>query len=457
MHLLVVLQTHSKGDSQHYLKINDLKRYCGADKPEVTRRCVASLVDTLNHAKATVPDLEIEFQVFDDHSDKESIEFLKANLARTTFPTTLTYLETTGIMPSILKCYEHGRDNGKEWVYFAQDDYLYDETAIHKMLEASVKFSNNMGRPVSIYPFNDPYKYEPVNAVIRSHIVRSSDRHWRTQIMTASCFMTHISIIRGEWHLFEKMGKSEVSGVMEDESINQLFRSRGYYLFVPIPSLALHMQYSTEFDPFMDWRAWWDKYDNGVNYKIDATKKNLLHVGAGGQRAQQSQFGKDLADYHEISLDIDKSSNPDIVADFKDLSALPENSMDAILCSHALEHVDACDTALVLKGFERLLKPDGFARVIVPNMKIPAQKIAEGKPEAVLYVSPAGPITALDMFYGHRVSVKMGKEAMRHCNGFTKESFENILRDLRIAGSVKEEGFDLVATVTKTVKETAEV
>lgn len=455
MHLLVVLQTHSKGDSQHYLKMHDLKRYCGADKPEVTRRCVASLIDTMNHAKATVPNLEIELMVFDDHSDEESVGYLTANLSRATFPTKLEFLETRGIMPSILRCYEHGRDHGKEWVYFAQDDYLYDETAIHKMLEGANKFSQSMGRPVSIYPFNDPYKYEPVNVVVRSHIVRTSDRHWRTQIMTASCFMTHISIIHNEWHLFEKMGKSEVSGVMEDESINQLFRTRGYYLFVPIPSLALHMQYSTEYDPFMDWRAWWDKYDNGVQYKIDASQKNLLHVGAGGQRAEHSQFGQDLTGYHEISLDIDKSASPDIVADFRDLSNLPEKSIDAILCSHALEHVDSCDTALVLKGFERLLKEDGFARIIVPNMKIPAQKIAEGKPEAVLYVSPSGPITALDMFYGHRLSVKMGKEAMRHCNGFTKESMDNLIRDLGLNAVVEENGYDLVATVYKTAKEKA--
>lgn len=449
MHLLVVLQTHSKGDSQHYLKMHDLKRYCGADKPEVTRRCVASLVDTLNHAKATVPELEIEFQVFDDHSDDESMEYLKANLSRTTFPTTLTHLETKGIMPSILKCYEHGRDNGKEWVYFAQDDYLYDETAIHKMLEASVKFSSNMGRPASIYPFNDPYKYEPANAMVRSHIVRSSDRHWRTQIMTASCFMTHISIIHNEWHLFEKMGKSEVSGVMEDESINQLFRSRGHYLFVPMPSLALHMQYCTELDPFMDWHAWWDKYDLGETYAVDSTQKNLLHIGFGGQRVTDSQFGQDLTGYKEITLDIDKSSNPDIVASFTDLSALPSDSMDCIFLSHALEHIDSHEVATALRGFERLLKADGFARIIVPNMKIPAQMIADGKPDEVLYMSGMGPITALDMFYGHRASIVNGKDGMRHKMSFTKELFEKIFAELGTPAEVVEQGYDIIVNMRK--------
>jgi hypothetical protein len=436
--------------------MHDLKRYCGADKPEVTRRCVASLIDTMNHAKATVPDLDIELMVFDDHSDEESVKNLKANLSRATFKADLEFLETRGIMPSILRCYEHGRYHGQEWVYFAQDDYLYDETAIHKMLEGSVKFSQNMGRPVSIYPFNDPYKYEPVNVMVRSHLVRTSDRHWRTQIMTASCFMTHISIIHNEWHLFEKMGKSEVSGVMEDESINQLFRSRGYYLFVPIPSLALHMQYSTELDTLMDWREWWDKYDNGVVFEVDATQSNLLHIGPGNSRVPNAHMADDLVGYKEITLDIDKKSNPDIIGSMTDLSAVPSNSMDVIYTSHALEHIDSCDVPGVLKSFQRILKEDGFARIIVPNMKIPAQKIAEGKPEAVLYVSSAGPITALDMFYGHRLTIKMGSDAMRHRNGFTKESLENLFKDLNIVGTVEEKEFDLLATVKKTVKEKAE-
>ena len=47
----VVLQTHSKGDSQHYLSITENKRYCNASKGEVQRRCTRSLVESMNYAK----------------------------------------------------------------------------------------------------------------------------------------------------------------------------------------------------------------------------------------------------------------------------------------------------------------------------------------------------------------------------------------------------------------------
>lgn len=259
--LLIVLQTHSKGDSQHYLKMHEMQRYCGAEKPEIMRRCTSSLVDSINFAAEQLPQLRIRFQVFDDHSDEGSMQKLQSNLAKSIVDTKLTHLDTYGIMPSILKCYEFGREFGRDWVYFVQDDYLYDTHSIRDMVLAAIDFSMNMQAPANIYPFNDPYKYMPVNTAIQSHIVRSQGRHWRTMIHTASCFMTHMHVLEKEWDLFEKMGKDKVHGKMEEESINRLFTERGYYLFVPIPSLALHMQYSTEEDPLIDWRSWWAKYE----------------------------------------------------------------------------------------------------------------------------------------------------------------------------------------------------
>lgn len=450
MHLLVVLQTHSKGDSQHYLKMHEMKRYCGEDKPEVTRRCVASLIDTMNHAKATVPNLQIELQVFDDHSDEESVGYLKENLAKANFPVQLEHLETYGIMPSILRCYEHGRDHGQDWVYFAQDDYLYDETAIHKMLKASVEFSNNMGRAVSIYPFNDPYKYMPENVAVRSHIVRSSDRHWRTQIMTASCFMTHISVIKDEWHLFEKMGKSEVSGVMEDESINQLFRSRGYFLFVPMPSLALHMQYSTEYDPFMDWREWWDKYAKSDKPNINKDIKSVLNVGSGKSTIKDSIYAEDLESLHEYRMDIDKKNNPDICADVTNLSGVDDEIVDVVYTSHMVEHLDYYKVIPVIKSFLRLTKPNGFVRIVVPNLKSIAHEILKGNLTGTVYESPGGPISPVDIIYGHRPSILMGSEFMRHKTGFTKESFKSMLDEAGIFNySIEEIGFDLLLNINK--------
>ena len=452
-HLLVVLQTHSKGDSQHYLKMHDMKRYCGADKPEVLRRCTQSLIESINYAKETLSEFEVELQVFDDHSDEQSIGYLKKNLGMANFPTKLEHLETKGIMPSILKCYEHGRDYGKQWVYFVQDDYLYEEKAIRDMMLAIHEFSRNLNAPASIYPFNDPFKYEPSNVVLQSHIVRSQGRHWRTLIHTASCFMTHIDIIRKEWDLFEKMGKDVVHGKMEEESINRLFYQRGYNLFVPIPSLALHMQYSTEEDKLINWREWWDKYNTSDKVEVDQNVPTVLNVGFGGQTIHQAHMSEEFHGHRQYSLDINKKLNPDIVGTATDMSMIRDNQFDAVYNSHIIEHLDFYDVTKAIKEFLRVLKPGGLIKMITPNLKSIAAKIADGGLLDTVYLSPAGPITALDMLYGHRASVLHGgTDFMRHKTGFTKESFEKILLDAGIEEfKVEECGFDLVVYITKTI------
>jgi hypothetical protein len=79
MNILVVLQTHSKGDSQHYLGMNKNERFVKQPKGEITRRCTRSLVETMNYAKELFLDSEFELVVFDDHSDESTVNEIKNN------------------------------------------------------------------------------------------------------------------------------------------------------------------------------------------------------------------------------------------------------------------------------------------------------------------------------------------------------------------------------------------
>jgi hypothetical protein len=255
--LLVVLQTHSKSNSQ-----KQITRYCGVPKIEVSSRCVFSLIDSLNYAQENNKDLKIKLQIFDDHSDQEFLDIIQKLISSCKFEVHLEQLETYGIMSSILRCYEHGRDYGSDWVYFIQDDFLFQRNSIDLIWYAVNQFSNNLGSPASIHAFNDPYEYtDPENTALKSHIVISKDRYWRTNIHAVFSLFTHHSIIKDNWDLFYKMGTSDLSPIMEQESISRLFWERGYYQFTPIPSLSLHMQAETEKDPFIDWKSWWNEYD----------------------------------------------------------------------------------------------------------------------------------------------------------------------------------------------------
>lgn len=447
-HLLVVLQTHSKGNSQNYMGL-DHKRFATDDKAEIMRRCTRSLVESMNYAKELFLGMDVELVVLDDHSDESALIELNKNLNIATFNTKLIHLETHGIMPSILQCYEYGRDNGKEIVYFAQDDYLYDQKAIYDMILTMIDTSNKLGNYSCIYPFDDPWRYIPQNTVVMSHVVRSQGRHWRTQNATASCFMMHIEVLKRNWDLFEAMGKHEVASKMEDNTINKLWQQRGYYLFVPIPSLALHMQFDTEKDDQINWREWWDKYDRPEGL-TPTTDKTVLNIGFGGQKLKDHMHTDGLLDYREITLDIDNQYNPDICADIFNITHIPDNFVDCAYSSHMIEHIHYFKVPTVIKEILRILKPNGFVRFITPNMQAIGKNLAEGNILEIVYESAGGPISTMDILYGSRYHThKHNTDFMFHKCGFTESVFNTLAKQHNFNIKIRNLGLDLQVDIYK--------
>lgn len=408
----------------------------------------------MNYAKELFEESDFELVVYDDHSDASAIVELKNNLNIATFKTQFIELETYGIMPSILKCYEHGRDFGQEVVYFAQDDYLYDTTAIYDMIVTMLNTSGALRNFTSIYPYNDPYKYIPENTAVQSHIIRSQKRHWRTLPMTASCFMVHHKMLIDNWDLFEAMGKHPVNSKMEDNTINKLFRERGYYLFVPIPSLALHMQYDTEEDDQMNWREWWDRYDRPESL-TPTTDATVLNVGFGGHSLKDMLYTEPFVDMREITLDIDNKFNPDIIADICNISHIPDNYVDCVYTSHMIEHIDYFKVPTVIKELLRICKTDGYVRILTPNIQKIAVPLASGDILRPLYDSNGGPISAIDIMFGHRHSVHRHRvDFMIHRTAFTKKVFETLAEEYGFVMEIKELGWDLLVDIKKTSSST---
>jgi SAM-dependent methyltransferase len=158
-------------------------------------------------------------------------------------------------------------------------------------------------------------------------------------------------------------------------------------------------------------------------YSWPSDRKIMLHVGC-GPRETSAMLPKEFttAQWQEVRLDIDPDVDPDIIGTITDMTDVPQRSADAIWSSHNLEHIFAHEVPLALREFYRVLKPGGTAHVQVPDLTVPARHVARGRLEEVIYVSSGGPITALDMFYGHGASITKGKHYMAHRTGFTKET-----------------------------------
>ena len=248
----VILQTHSLGNSQ-----SGMPRYCRAPKAEVLRRCLGSLVRSL---AAAAPEVDSRLIVLDDHSEETSLRHIREELLPLGSRAELVSLETRGVSASILSCYRWGLERSRQGlVYFAQDDYLHEPGAIREMVGAYHLFRFFLGeREVGIHPFDDPYRYYAPGNIELTRLVHGPSRHWRQNYFTPSTFMVPHRTIREHWDLFEAMGTAPIGPTMEDDTINRLWRERGIFLFTPIPSLALHLQFETERDPFIRWQDLWE-------------------------------------------------------------------------------------------------------------------------------------------------------------------------------------------------------
>ncbi|MDD4927367.1 MAG: methyltransferase domain-containing protein [Methylotenera sp.] len=150
--------------------------------------------------------------------------------------------------------------------------------------------------------------------------------------------------------------------------------------------------------------------------------KTLLHVGCGGSDIRNLPFPFQNGDWDEIRYDIDPNAKPDIVGCLQDMSIIEDGSIDSIYSSHNIEHVWAFEVQAVLVEFRRVLRPDGFALILCPDILSVADAITQGYLEEPVYHSPAGPITALDIIYGYHVDIAKGNIFMAHKTAFTSDT-----------------------------------
>ena len=150
--------------------------------------------------------------------------------------------------------------------------------------------------------------------------------------------------------------------------------------------------------------------------------KLILHVGCGPYNPEALPEQLRTPEWREVRLDIDPSVKPDLIGSMTDMSAVLNESVDAVFSSHNLEHLYAHEVPVALSEFHRVLKPGGFALITLPDIQAVAEHVAQGNLEETLYVSPAGPITALDILYGLRTAIANGNHFMAHRTAFTAET-----------------------------------
>jgi len=100
-------------------------------------------------------------------------------------------------------------------------------------------------------------------------------------------------------------------------------------------------------------------YFNKMTDLFDGSDKNMLHVAPEPffEQELESRFGEEY-----ITADL-FDPRAKVKMDITDIQ-YPDASFDVIYCSHVLEHVP--DDKKAMREFYRVLKPDGWAILLVP-------------------------------------------------------------------------------------------
>jgi predicted SAM-dependent methyltransferase len=182
-----------------------------------------------------------------------------------------------------------------------------------------------------------------------------------------------------------------------------------------------------------------------------AQPKTVLNVGCGYPLRQKLHRHFHGPEWREVRLDLDPAVEPDIVCSITDISPVSADSVDAVWSSHNLEHLPRHEVPLALVEFLRVLKPGGLLLLTLPDLQQVARLVVEDRLEDAAYMSQSGPITPLDMIFGHTASLARGNRFMAHRTGFTARTLHKLLLEAGFVEVTLRQGtaFDLWATGRK--------
>ncbi|MGZ4957167.1 MAG: class I SAM-dependent methyltransferase [Methylobacter sp.] len=193
-------------------------------------------------------------------------------------------------------------------------------------------------------------------------------------------------------------------------------------------------------------------YSKATDDLFQHSGRKFLHVGCGSARKPDVGPGFLTDEWAEVRLDIDPAASPDIVSSMLDMALVPSASVEAVYSHHNIEHLYPHEVSVALLEFFRVLKEDGLLVLACPDLQSLCSLIVDDKLDQPAYLSDVGPITPLDVLYGHRPQLAEGNLFMAHHTGFTLRTLVETVRDAgfrSVAGRRRDTSFDLWVVAAK--------
>ena len=244
------------------------KRLFEQPKIEYTIRSINSLKNSIKFCQNKYPNLKIKTIIIDDHSKEENLHKIKKlingenieiiSLEHKKYESIIKKQktkETFSNLASLLKSFEIAKDQGKDLIFFVEDDYLHFEPMLEEMVASYERIASQIGKDIFMCPSDYPYLYMNNE---KTNILIGNKRHWCTINKTLCTFMTSNNLLNRYWENFYKTCLDRHDPF--EKYINEIYKKE--FCISPLKSLSLHLtnvNSSYGLSPFIDYKKIWDE------------------------------------------------------------------------------------------------------------------------------------------------------------------------------------------------------
>jgi len=248
------------------------KRLFEFPKAEYALRSLYSLIKSIKYLLNKHSNIEVKLKIIDDKSNEENLSKIKELVSKSNLNIEIinhdnkehndvikkqTSNETFANLSSLLKCFEMGKKDGKDLVFFVEDDYLHFETALEEMISSYERISSQTKRELFICPSDYPFFYMNNE---KTSLLIGSKRHWRTINKTLCTLLTSHRFIDKYWSNFYNNCLDRHDPF--EKYLNEMYQKE--ICISPVKSLSVHfanINSSYGLSPYINYKSLWEEND----------------------------------------------------------------------------------------------------------------------------------------------------------------------------------------------------
>lgn len=248
------------------------KRLFEYPKAEYALRSLYSLIKSIKYLLNKHSNIEVKLKIIDDKSNEENLSKIKELVSKSNLNIEIinhdnkehsdvikkqTSSETFANLSSLLKCFEMGKKDGKDLVFFVEDDYLHFETALEEMISSYERISSQTNRELFICPSDYPFFYMNNE---KTSLLIGSKRHWRTINKTLCTLLTSHRFIDKYWSNFYNNCLDRHDPF--EKYLNEMYQKE--ICISPVKSLSVHfanINSSYGLSPYINYKSLWEEND----------------------------------------------------------------------------------------------------------------------------------------------------------------------------------------------------